>query len=59
MRGEKRTRKCNVEPSLVFQEMKNLKKRLMLNGIKGVITSKLDLTQLILQTVKGNVLRIS
>lgn len=36
----------------MFKEVKSLKKSLVLNRIKRVITSKQDLTQLILQTVE-------
>jgi len=33
--------------------MRGLKKNLMLNGVKGVVTSELDSTQLILRSMRG------
>ena len=43
-----------MEISPMFKEINRLKKSLMLNGIKGVVTSGQDPTQLSFQLVKRN-----
>lgn len=43
------------EPSLVLKDVRSLNKSLVLNGLKEVVTSGQDCTQLVLQPVKGKV----
>lgn len=50
---KRRTRKGNGAKSLL-KEIKSLKKTLMLNGIKEVVTSGQDPAQLSFQVVKKN-----
>lgn len=56
---KKSTIERRVEAKYVFKDMQNLKKDLILNRIKEMMTSWSDPTQLILQLVKEKELRDS
>lgn len=51
------SRNVMLQPSLVLKDITNLQKSLIQNGIKGVITSGQDSTQLIREPMKGKHLR--
>lgn len=51
------SRNVMLQPSLVLKDITNLKKSLIQNGVKGVLTSGQDPTQLILEPMKGKHLK--
>lgn len=59
LRRKRALEKANVEAKSVLKDMQSLKKGMMLNRIKEMVTSGSDPTQLILQLVKEKVLRDS